>query len=166
MSNSLQTHGLQPARLFCLWIPQARILERVAVLISRRSSQPRDCTQISCIAGGFLPSDPRGKPLYFLVLTKNKCLEVYIFSKNHSDESYPQTTVQNHYFDVFIEEIWDILIISNNFHLLTCIMYLQRQVSYSVWVNWNSDISDSQVTLNNYIISNLSLNWGEQEPGN
>ena len=32
---------------------QARILESVAFLFSRGSSQPRDRTQVSCIAGGF-----------------------------------------------------------------------------------------------------------------
>ena len=34
-------------------IPQARILERVAMLSSRGSSQLRDRTQVSCIAGRF-----------------------------------------------------------------------------------------------------------------
>ena len=34
-------------------IVQARILECVALPFSRRSSQPRDGTQVSCIAGGF-----------------------------------------------------------------------------------------------------------------
>ena len=37
-------------------ILQARILEWVAFLFSRRSSQPRDQTQVSCIAGGFFTS--------------------------------------------------------------------------------------------------------------
>ena len=37
-------------------ILQARILEKVAVPFSRRSSQPRDWTQVSCIAGGFFTS--------------------------------------------------------------------------------------------------------------
>ena len=32
---------------------QARILEWLAITFSRRSSQPRDQTQVSCIAGGF-----------------------------------------------------------------------------------------------------------------
>ena len=35
-------------------ILQARILEWVSVPFSRGSSQPRDRTQVSCIAGGFL----------------------------------------------------------------------------------------------------------------
>ena len=38
------------------------MLERVAMLSSRGSSQPRDRTQVSCIAGGFFTSVPPGKP--------------------------------------------------------------------------------------------------------
>ena len=37
-------------------IPQARLLEWVAVPFSRGSSQPRDGTQVSCIAGRFFTS--------------------------------------------------------------------------------------------------------------
>ena len=37
-------------------ILQATILEWVALLFSRESSQPRDRTQVSCIAGRFLTS--------------------------------------------------------------------------------------------------------------
>ena len=49
-------------------ILQARILEWVAIPFSRGSSQPRDRTQDSCIAGGFLTSwaireAPRGKDM-------------------------------------------------------------------------------------------------------
>ena len=54
MSNSLQLHGPYPARL--LWstgILQARILERVVMPSSWGSSQPRDWTQVSGIAGRF-----------------------------------------------------------------------------------------------------------------
>ena len=43
-------------------ILQARILEWVAFPFSRGSSQPRDRTQVSHIAGGFLPAEPQGKP--------------------------------------------------------------------------------------------------------
>ena len=35
------------------WILQVRILEWIAIPFSRVSSQPRDWTQVSCIAGGF-----------------------------------------------------------------------------------------------------------------
>ena len=37
-------------------ILQARILEWVAITSSRGSSQPRDRTQVSCVACGFLTS--------------------------------------------------------------------------------------------------------------
>ena len=47
MSNSLWLHGLAHG------IIQVRILEWVALPFSRGSSQPRDRTQVSHIAGGF-----------------------------------------------------------------------------------------------------------------
>ena len=43
-------------------ILQARILECVAFPFSRGSSQPRDQTQVSCIAGRPLPAELPGKP--------------------------------------------------------------------------------------------------------
>ena len=43
-------------------ILQARILEGVALPFSRGSSQPRDQTQVSCIAGEFSTAEPPGKP--------------------------------------------------------------------------------------------------------
>ena len=41
---------------------QARILEWVATLSSRGSSQSRDRTQVSCIAGGFFTTDATWEP--------------------------------------------------------------------------------------------------------
>ena len=49
MSNSLQPHRVHG-------ILQARIMEWVAFLFSRRSSQPRDRTQVSHVAGRFFTS--------------------------------------------------------------------------------------------------------------
>ena len=43
-------------------ILQARILEWVAFPFSRGSSQPRDQTQVSHIAGRFFTAEPQGKP--------------------------------------------------------------------------------------------------------
>ena len=43
-------------------ILQARLLEWVAFPFSRGSSQLRNRTQVSCIAGEFLPAEPQGKP--------------------------------------------------------------------------------------------------------
>ena len=44
-------------------ILQARILEWVAIPFSRGSSQPRDRTQVSHIAGRFFTTEPSRKPL-------------------------------------------------------------------------------------------------------
>ena len=49
MSNSLRPHG--PPGSSVHGILQARILEWVAISFSRGSSQPKDRTQASCIAG-------------------------------------------------------------------------------------------------------------------
>ena len=46
-------------------ILQARILEWVATPSSRGSSQPRDPTHISCTAGRFFTTEPRGKLFYY-----------------------------------------------------------------------------------------------------
>ena len=43
-------------------ILQARILEGVAFPFPRGASQPRDRTQVSCIAGGFFTNWATGKP--------------------------------------------------------------------------------------------------------
>ena len=54
VSGFLRPHGLQPAMLLCPWVSQARILEWAVISFSRRSSQPRDWTRISCIGMRFL----------------------------------------------------------------------------------------------------------------
>ena len=63
--------SLSPAGLLTLCDPmdytvhgilQTRIQESVAFPFSRGSFQPRDRTQVSCIAGDSLPADPQGKP--------------------------------------------------------------------------------------------------------
>ena len=45
-----------PARIF-----QARILEWVAISFSKGSCQHRDLTQVSCIGGRFITTEPPGK---------------------------------------------------------------------------------------------------------
>ena len=50
MSDSLQPFGLQPTRLLCPGILQARILEWVAKPTSRGSSQLRNRTQVSYVS--------------------------------------------------------------------------------------------------------------------
>ena len=53
VSNSLQPLGLQPTSLLYPWNLQARILECVAIPLSRQSFWPRDRTWVSSIAGRF-----------------------------------------------------------------------------------------------------------------
>ena len=56
VSDFFQPYGLQPARLLCPWVFQARILVWVAISTSRGSSKPSDQTRVSCVscmAGGF-----------------------------------------------------------------------------------------------------------------
>jgi len=53
-------------------ILQERILEWVAMPSSRGSSQPRNQTRISCIAGRFFTSEPPGKPRMITLLSAFK----------------------------------------------------------------------------------------------
>ena len=61
MSNESESRifdSLQPQGIL-----QARILEWVAFPFTRGSSQSRDRTQVSRIAGDSLPAKPQGKPM-------------------------------------------------------------------------------------------------------
>ena len=55
-SRSVVSNSLRPMDCIVYGILQARILEWVAFPFSRGSSQPRDQTQVSRIAGGFFTS--------------------------------------------------------------------------------------------------------------
>ena len=58
---------------------QARILEWVAISFFKGSSQPRDQTCVSCIAGGFFIAEPLGKPLWstFQLVYMYVCMHAY-----------------------------------------------------------------------------------------
>ena len=64
VSNSLQPHGLQHAKLFCSWNSLGKNPGVVAIPFSRGSSQNRLRTHISCIAGGLLPTEPPGSKIF------------------------------------------------------------------------------------------------------
>ena len=53
VSDSLQPHGLEPARLLCPWDPPGKNAGADCHSLSRGSSPPRDQTQISYIVGRF-----------------------------------------------------------------------------------------------------------------
>ena len=72
------TQGLKPGLPHCRWILyqlshkwSPRILESVAYPFSSRSSWPRNQTEVSCIAGRFLPTELSGKPLLQTMLPSN-----------------------------------------------------------------------------------------------
>ena len=65
-------------------ISQARILERVAIPFSRGSSQPRDQTRVSCIAGGLTTSEPPEKNSVFWIQVPYKIGDLQIFSPSLS----------------------------------------------------------------------------------
>ena len=54
--SAVLSHSVLSDSFLSMRILQARILEWVATPSSRESSQPRDWTQVSCIAGGFFTS--------------------------------------------------------------------------------------------------------------
>ena len=56
---------------------QARILEQVAISFSRRSSQPRDQTQVSCIAGRFFTTWATREALINFYLNSNTTFFFY-----------------------------------------------------------------------------------------
>ena len=62
MSNSATPWAVACQAPLSMGIHQARILEWVAMLSYRGSSQPRDQTQVSCIAGGIFTFEPPRKP--------------------------------------------------------------------------------------------------------
>ena len=62
MSESLWPMDCSPPGPSFCGISQARILEWVATSFSRGSSQHKDQTRISCVAGRFFIVEPLGKP--------------------------------------------------------------------------------------------------------
>ena len=71
-SNSLRCYGLQPARPLCTWAFLGKILEWVATSFSKGSSQPRDQTHVSCLAGGFPTIESSGKPRKRRLINKSE----------------------------------------------------------------------------------------------
>ena len=58
-------------------ISQSRILEWVAISFSRDSSQIRDQTHISCIAGRIFSTEPPGKPRVYMYMYTYIYLFIY-----------------------------------------------------------------------------------------
>ena len=85
MSDSLRPYGLSLPDSSVHGILQARVLEWVAIPFSRGSSQSRDRTWVSCIAGRFFPSRATRKPTPL------------IHSSTNSDEDKNDTKIITYY---------------------------------------------------------------------
>ena len=78
-------------------ISQARVLEWVAISFSRRSSQPRDRTHISCIVGGFFTIELRGKP--------SRDIAIIVFCLLANTFHFPESmTIISNYIHLFPNE--------------------------------------------------------------
>ena len=90
---------LSSVRLFATpWtihgILQTRILEGVAFPFSRGSSQPRDRTQVSCIAGISLPAEPQFSSVHFSRSAMSDSLRPY--ELQHARPPCPSPTPGTH----------------------------------------------------------------------
>ena len=72
VSDSFRPLGLQPTRLLCSWDYPRKNTGIVAIPFSRASSQPRDQTWVSCIAGGF-----------FTICAIREAPNIYIYTHTH-----------------------------------------------------------------------------------
>ena len=70
-------------------ILQTRILEWVAMPFSRRSSQPGERTHVSCVAGGFITTEPPGGPMYRLHVGSSPTRYQSLTPCTGSSEAYP-----------------------------------------------------------------------------
>jgi len=84
MSNSLRL----PWTIEGHGILLARTLEWVAVSFSRGSSQPRDGTQVSCIAGDSFPAEPLGKPFQYSPFLKLEADDIYTDCRANKAKHY------------------------------------------------------------------------------
>ena len=64
--------------------------------VSKESSQPRDRTQVSRIAGGFLPAEPQGKPI------KAICKELVAYKEFTEDLSLVGLKTASELFSVLL----------------------------------------------------------------
>ena len=84
VSNSLWPVDCCPPGSSIRGIPQVRILQWVAISFSRGSSQPRDQTQVFCIAGGF-----------FTIWTNREIIHTHTHTHTHTPESLCSTVETN-----------------------------------------------------------------------
>ena len=96
MSDSCNPMDCSPLGSSVHGISQARILEWVAIPFSRESSQPRDQTHISCIAGGVFTAECRVSTQYMGAENRNYLQDLFCplhpFSHHHHHQYPPGQT--------------------------------------------------------------------------
>ena len=115
-------------------ILQARILEWVTVPLSRESSQPRDWTLVSRIAGGFFANWTIGEP----DIATNKCHLcfqdlVYLFNLS-THNLLPQVSMVLYCLGVFTSSICHFSLLSS---ITLHAQLLYSELSPSSWLNKN-----------------------------
>ena len=127
MSNSVRPHGLQPARLLCPWISQARILEWVAITFPGDLPNPGIESRSPALQMHSLPSEPPGKP-------PNWCCFLFKYLEENTSEvncaqRLPHVNVGNYGLDLLNIELVRFQKFSSCFHL--CKSWFPRKILIS-----------------------------------
>ena len=111
-------------------ISQASTLEWVAISFSRESSQPRDQTHGSCIAGIFFTAEPPGKPT-----TKTINIDWELMSMPELDHTWFVNKGQD--FGFYLEGIWEAWqCLKQEKDTITWDPHPQYEANVSVSVKW------------------------------
>ena len=138
-------------------ISQARILEWIAISLSRGSSQLRDKTHVSCIAGGFFIAEPPGKPILYTVvyyfiwqLRADKFFVISLHMPYNLGRFFPQSHGGNNPISVFS-------VVNIHFFLCSQFQWKVKMISAKT-LSWHSEpLYDSVFTLT-YISVRRSAN--------
>ena len=88
-------------------IIRARILDRVAISYSIRSSCHKDQTRVSFLAGGFFTTEPPGKPLWnaeFSILVKYSLSNFFVSLKDYCPLLSDMQCLEEHDFYILLLE--------------------------------------------------------------
>ena len=152
MSNSLQPHGLGPARFLCPRNSPGRNTGVDSISFSRGASWPRDWTHLSCIAGGFFATEPSGKPISSSRHHKNDFL-LNLFKLLKTFHPFlPPTPPPSHLATTNLSSV------STNLVYIPHIGTITWSLSFSVWLHFTyHDTLESARAVANSSISNFHM---------